>query len=1035
MRIRSLRLAGFGPYKDPQHIDFDTYARDGIFLINGKTGAGKSTILDAIFYALYGTVARYVGGTPPRLRSDFADQDDPTYVTLEFTLGAHDYRIHRTPEYERPAKRANKSGTGLTRQAASVELSILREGDRRGEWETIAAKAREAEREIHAILPLNGEQFSQVIMLAQNDFQRFLLAKQDERQAVLRTLFGTKRFEQIESAIAEKVKALGVDVEQSARLFDQHATNVATLLGDVTFSGADEEDALAIPEELNLAWFENLNSLLSDEVEQNAALLSSADQQLDESTRAHNATLSAIERQKRRNVARETLAELEDAMDEYDLKRAQLERANAAATVWPLAEAHAAAEEASSEAALARESALAGWREAEETVVKNLAAGSAKSAGSDGSQPADSSIPSAELLSAEIESLDKTLGALAALAADEDRVRQLAGQIATAEASSEQNREKAAEVGRAMETLPGEIDRILGELGRASAIEATEAVARAKLDDLNRKHTAARAAEELRSELVEARKAESLAAEANMQAAAYLDTLIRNQLANSAATLARNLDDGQPCPVCGSCDHPSPAVAQDEPVTEQQVDDARLSVEKAHATLAASGAAVSTKHLQLTEQLTVSDNLAEQRLEVLIATATDELTQAREAAVLVVVLTSRRDSLEHQLADARTLASSLEAAHASLSAELAAAHSESTSLSDRLRAQLGPYESIAQKIVHTAARRDAASLLFNAISRAERTEETLAASRDALGKQLTHHGFDAAGMEPAARVREHLLAEDQVTILDAAIREYEQQLATNRSILQDPEFADLPEDIIDHGPTAAVVEESTAIRNRTAGTAASLANQLSQLARIVSLARTDESGLHELREHHQRLRRLSQTLAGHEPNERKMRLETYVLAAQLEEIVRAANHRLRVITDGRYSLEHDDSLQSRGLRSGLGLRVLDANTGRARPPHSLSGGETFLASLALALGLAEVVTNQAGGVQLDTLFIDEGFGSLDSETLSTAMHTIDGLRAGGRVIGLISHVDAMKDQIPSQLSIYTTPHGYSAIRPVLLGHE
>ena len=175
------------------------------------------------------------------------------------------------------------------------------------------------------------------------------------------------------------------------------------------------------------------------------------------------------------------------------------------------------------------------------------------------------------------------------------------------------------------------------------------------------------------------------------------------------------------------------------------------------------------------------------------------------------------------------------------------------------------------------------------------------------------------------------------------------------------------------------------------------------------------------------MRSLANSVEGAEPNTMRMRLESYVLAAQLEEIIRAANARLAVMTGGRYSLEHDDSVQYRNTRSGLGIAILDQHTGRARATHSLSGGETFLASLALALGLAEVVSNQAGGITLDTLFIDEGFGSLDSDTLAIAMSTLDSLRSGGRTIGLISHVEAMKEQIPSRLRITVVPQGYSEI--------
>jgi exonuclease SbcC len=182
-----------------------------------------------------------------------------------------------------------------------------------------------------------------------------------------------------------------------------------------------------------------------------------------------------------------------------------------------------------------------------------------------------------------------------------------------------------------------------------------------------------------------------------------------------------------------------------------------------------------------------------------------------------------------------------------------------------------------------------------------------------------------------------------------------------------------------------------------------------------------------LRLEYETLRSLANSVEGNEPNTMRMRLESYVLAAQLEEIIRAANARLGTMTSGRYTLQHDDSVQYRNTRSGLGIAILDEHTGRARATHSLSGGETFLASLALALGLAEVVSNQAGGITLDTLFIDEGFGSLDADTLAIAMSTLDGLRAGGRTIGLISHVDAMKEQIPSRLRITVTPQGYSQI--------
>jgi exonuclease SbcC len=176
------------------------------------------------------------------------------------------------------------------------------------------------------------------------------------------------------------------------------------------------------------------------------------------------------------------------------------------------------------------------------------------------------------------------------------------------------------------------------------------------------------------------------------------------------------------------------------------------------------------------------------------------------------------------------------------------------------------------------------------------------------------------------------------------------------------------------------------------------------------------------------LRGLADTIAGRAGNTHKMTLETFVLAAELGEIVDAANRRLSDMSTGRYQLQHSDALAARGAASGLGIVVFDAFTGQTRPPQSLSGGETFLSSLALALGLAEVVTARAGGIQLDTLFIDEGFGSLDADTLEVAMRTLDELRSGGRTVGVISHVESMQEQIPAQLVVEQTEAGPSRIR-------
>ena len=242
----------------------------------------------------------------------------------------------------------------------------------------------------------------------------------------------------------------------------------------------------------------------------------------------------------------------------------------------------------------------------------------------------------------------------------------------------------------------------------------------------------------------------------------------------------------------------------------------------------------------------------------------------------------------------------------------------------------------------------------------------------------------------------------------------------------------LPEHPIDTEEAATALADAEALW-RSAVTARAQAEQRADvLADAAARAEFAYDAIAELAAEVAVIERLAHTVSGRAPNTRRMKLETFVLAAELEEIVAAANVRLGEMSGERYSLQHSDALAARGAASGLGLEVLDRYTGRPRPAQSLSGGETFLASLALALGLAEVVTGRAGGITLDTLFIDEGFGALDAETLDVAMRTLDELRQGGRTVGVISHVEAMKEQLPAQLLVEVTPEGWSAVRQATL---
>jgi exonuclease SbcC len=408
-----------------------------------------------------------------------------------------------------------------------------------------------------------------------------------------------------------------------------------------------------------------------------------------------------------------------------------------------------------------------------------------------------------------------------------------------------------------------------------------------------------------------------------------------------------------------------------------------------------------------------------------LAVATEELTDAERAV-------ARRDALAARHAELAALDAEAEASRTGLVELLIAARTRIAALTatvDAARqavdAARGEHASVAERVTHVTALRDAARAAADARADAERAATRAAQARADADERIAASAFadaaeaTAALMKPAAR---ESLAE--------RISAHDTQLAATRARVLELELdlAGAPAEPVDTGASRAALDAADAARTtalRAERDAYTVVERLRDLALQIDDA---YAGVAARAADAAAVARLADTVAGRAPNTMKMDLETFVLAAELEEIVAAANLRLGDMSSGRYRLQHTDARAARGAASGLGLEIMDAFTGQARPAQSLSGGETFLASLALALGLAEVVTARAGGVRLDTLFVDEGFGSLDEETLDLAMRTLDELRQGGRMVGVISHVAAMKEQLPAQLAVEATPQGPSVIR-------
>lgn len=992
MQLHRLEVEGFGPFRQRQVVDFAAFADDGIFLIAGRTGAGKSSILDAVCFALYGGVPRYQGGEK-RLRSDHCEPDDVTEVLVEFSTSAGRYRVTRSPDYERPKKR----GGGMTVQPAAVQLDMLVGG----EWAGLAAKEREAAYELDEILQLSREQFLQVILLAQNRFSEFLLAGSKERQALLRRLFGTERFEDVQARFDERRKA--AEHALSARF----ATVSARLdEGERLVSGADlgrtaaDDDDPGLPAPATRTTEERLDELRQAKARADYRAERRAAERLDAeqlSARSDEALAMVREEQRaqaERDRARASLARLD--AEEPSIRQARTEWENARAAEALRAPIGAAARAAAS---------LAAASDAE---------GRARRAW-------DAHGISAEDLVTWAAERTKQIGAWEQAADLERSLPALESQLAAAREAVTAATTRAAQGESERAALPAQLDELT-----AARDEARRIADRA--DDLSTARDAAVARHAAALEVVRIGAARSEAdrvladLSATLAAAqTALAQLRRRRLDGFAGELAASLNDGDACPVCGSREHPAPANHTD-PVSAEDIDEAEAERDR----LSESEREAAERSSALRAELAVAITRAEGRDVEAAAAELVATTEEHERSIAAIerqqTLDERRDALIERTRR-------LEAERDDDTATLASARETHALLAQRVsQAQMvlaearGDFVSVADRLATTTAEVAAAHSLIEAVAERKRRAEAATAAEADQDAALEASVFDDATAAELA-----LRSDAAQTALENRITTHAVQREKERAILLELELRTLPEEPIDVEPAEQASRAARDAWVAAVDEAGRAAGVVEQLAAVIDAAASEHARTADDAADYEVLRGLADTISGRGANTHKMTLETFVLAAELEEIVDAANRRLGDMSTGRYQLRHSDALAARGAASGLGIVVFDAFTGQTRPAQSLSGGETFLSSLALALGLAEVVTARAGGIRLDTLFIDEGFGSLDGDTLEVAMRTLDELRQGGRTVGVISHVEAMQEQIPAQLRVRATSEGPSVI--------
>jgi exonuclease SbcC len=980
VRPQRLRLAGFGAYPGAETVDFDELARLGLFVVTGPTGAGKTTLFDAMAFALYGELP---GGRPlGEVRSHHADPADRCEVELTFAIEGTSYRVRRTPEQERPKRR----GTGTTVEAATAELHRL---DPDGTEQPVASGTRPVTEACAALVGLDAGQFERVVLLPQGKFQAFLLAGTKERRPLLQKLFGTALYRDAVDELKRRAAELRRQVEVVDTEIDHHRLNakehlrwVAAGLADTELDGVDPDDDIELLE----AFWQKLAPGVAEAERVSRALTGQATTAVRVADAAAAVALQWDQQAALLGRAEALIA----AQAEVARWRERAAAARRAAPVVTQAAVldHARAGRAEAE----RAAATAGASLRDHLVTVDLAP--------DGSDGPDVDPDAADrALGVATEALARTAARVAELAEaravldravlDLAEVEQRQGLLVADQARTDELRSDLVARHAVLAPVAEEAEAL-----KAQAAASADLLARRRKLDIVRaevdRHRAAHAG-------AEARLAEVLAA----------------FVAGAAPRLAAALRAGDACPVCGSTEHPTPAEPHDAAeVDVVALEKAQQRTARAASDLAAAGAAVA-------EQLAVLGAEAERPVADLDA-AHQDLLAAEKAAVdaaaeLVDVETRLAKGAEHHEA-LRSRATTLAGEQATAVAVVAGAEAKVTGLVVEL-GDADPAQLVEQghrlAVASRAVERCRAAVIGVTISTGA-VEQSDAALRDALADS----GFDSL-----TAARDSALAGAELHQLEQHVAEQDRASAEVQGGLAALADVELPAERPDVEALAAVADELREVDERERVRVERLLVRGAQAQTAIAAARGVEdrnTGLRDLRE---RTERVAAIADGQGPG--KIGLETWVLAGELDRVTDAANVHLGRMTNGRYQLERTDDAGHRAKQAGLDLSVFDSHTGRARPPATLSGGEQFQASLALALGLADVVSlgGVGSGRRFEALFVDEGFGSLDPAALDQAVDALHQIHASGRMVGVITHVEAMKQQLPTGIEVIPRSDG------------
>ena len=1022
MKPISLTIEAFGPYRDSVTLDFNELQDHSMFLIAGPTGAGKTSILDAMVYALYGEPSGEVRKTDA-IRSDFAEPHRMTRVDFSFAIGDAQYRVERLPKQ----MVAKKRGTGMREQNASATVYEMKDG----EWKVIATSAAAIRDTIQQIIGFRKDQFLQVVLLPQGEFRKLLVASTSEREELLHTLFRTELYRKLQEALKTAYDEAKAGIEENLTkqtAFIQSiprdgATPMVTIehVRELLANRGSHRDALAIDRDEAVTVVEQFNVLRNQ-----WSLYNQAQQSLTEAT-------SKLDLVKTRETERVNLSEkvqfLNSLTPTHELYKQYIEKQ---AVLKTLEQALSDAEERVKLATqhevrcLEVYSGLEGQAESIQAKRTTLAQ----------FQQQAKKFDELDVLKKEFSTLYSHLEELDCKKSEDALVKQRE-LVKTLEADLEALRKQLQDNNKFLEDTPI-IQEQLNDLHRYSELLEEISKVQKEIDD----------------------KGQTLASldETVQVAKVHLERLEHLMQEGRAFELVHLLVDNEPCPVCGSTEHPQLAAKPEIYPTKDEIEEARTARDAALQKQASEVGQQKTLVIrlgELTKQIDAQvstlrlsmDGFSEKKF---VSVQQDLLIKMDQFTVLrgkSDLLSKTIDDKEHKLKVARNKLATLELDHNELLKNLHDLEIRISSVQANIDAlsKTLPTTDIAawqkqlesldtditvydEQVKVGKTNLDAAREQLNAkrgrletlSSQVKEETKNLNLMYKNYTKSLQTISLTEDDFVEALRDIKEI--ENYRTQLHALDEAFNKARAVYDAALKASETVVKPSDTVSDEIYATAVEH----RDTLVGNLAAWDKETKHIETTLISLEALEAAMGEAREKVKFLSRLNDLANGGEQGFKNVTFERYVLGAILDEVVYAANLRLQKMSRSRYSLERSDYTGGGRGKQGLDLAVMDAFTGQSRPANTLSGGETFLASMALALGLADVIQSYAGGIHMDTMFIDEGFGTLDPDTLELAMETLVQLQSSGRLIGMISHVPELKSRIPAHLEVIRGDDGSTA---------